>query len=68
MKKAKNKTKSIRKQGGQPGHKGKNRKLLPAEEMDKIHDIYPRALRILPKPFFRNPYQPFRQAGTAPGF
>ena len=35
------KTKSTQKQGGQPGHKGKNRKLLPVEEMDKIHDIYP---------------------------
>ena len=37
----KTKTKSKRKQGGQPGHKGINRKLLPAEEMDKIHDIFP---------------------------
>jgi transposase len=41
MKKAKGKKKSKRKQGGQPGHKGKNRKLLPPEEMDKIHDIFP---------------------------
>jgi transposase len=41
IKKAQKKSKSKRKQGGQPGHKGKNRKLLPAEAMDKIHDIYP---------------------------
>lgn len=41
MKKAKGKTKSKRKQGAQPGHKGKNRKLLPPEEMDKIHNIFP---------------------------
>jgi hypothetical protein len=41
IKKTKKKAKSNRKQGGQPGHKGKNRKLLPVEEMDKIHDIYP---------------------------
>ncbi len=40
-KKDKRKTKSKRKQGGQPGHKGKNRKLLPSEEMDQIHDIFP---------------------------
>jgi transposase len=30
-----------RSQGGQPGHKGKKRRLLPAEEMDAIHDIFP---------------------------
>jgi len=41
MKKAKGKTKSKRNQGGQPGHKGKNRKLLPPEEMDEIHDVFP---------------------------
>jgi hypothetical protein len=41
IKKAKKKAKSNRNQGGQPGHKGRNRKLLPIEEMDKIHDIYP---------------------------
>lgn len=39
--KRKKKCKAKRKQGGQPGHKGKKRKLLPAEEMDKIHDIFP---------------------------
>jgi transposase len=30
-----------RSQGGQPGHKGKKRDLLPAEEMDVIYDIFP---------------------------
>ena len=30
-----------KKQGGQPGHKGKNRQLLPAEQMNHIHDQYP---------------------------
>ncbi len=40
-KKKTKKRKSRKKQGGQPGHKGKKRKLLPAEQMDKIHDCYP---------------------------
>lgn len=40
-KKGPTKPKSKRKQGGQPGHKGKNRKLEPAEEMDAIHDLFP---------------------------
>lgn len=30
-----------RKQGCQLGHKGKKRELLPSEEMDRIHDIFP---------------------------
>lgn len=30
-----------RQQGGQPGHKGKKRELLPPEEMDRIHDLFP---------------------------
>jgi transposase len=30
-----------KKQGGQPGHNGKNRELLPSEQMDFIHDRYP---------------------------
>lgn len=40
-KKKTKKRKSRKMQGGQPGHKGKKRKLLPAEQMDKIHDCYP---------------------------
>ena len=32
---------SGRKQGGQKGHKGKKRAILPAEEMDHIHHLYP---------------------------
>lgn len=59
MKKAKNNTKSIRKQGGQPGHKGKNRKLLPAEEMDKIHDIYPERCQYCQSPFSETLINPF---------
>ncbi len=59
MKKARNKTKSIRKQGGQPGHKGKNRKLLPAEEMDKIHEIYPERCEYCRSPFSETLINPF---------
>lgn len=40
-KKAKRVRPGNRKQGGQPGHKGKKRELLPPEEMDRIHDIFP---------------------------
>lgn len=41
MKKTTGRKKSKRKQGGQPGHKGKKRQLLPVEEMDQIHNIFP---------------------------
>ena len=40
-KKTKKKRKSRKKQGGQPGHTGKKRALLPADQMDEIHDCYP---------------------------
>jgi transposase len=59
MKKAKKKTKSVRKQGGQPGHKGKNRKLLPAEAMDKIHDIFPDRCELCRSPLAKNFINPF---------
>lgn len=50
---AKNKRKkpSRRKQGGQPGHKGKKRELLPPEEMDEIHDIFPEHCECCNRPF-----------------
>lgn len=32
---------SGRKPGGQPGHQGKTRELLPVEEMDSVHELYP---------------------------
>lgn len=51
MKKTKKKARSKRKQGGQPGHKGKNRKLLPVEVMDKIHDIFPDSCEHCRNPF-----------------
>jgi transposase len=35
------KTPSNRKPGGQEGHDGKNRPLLPVEQMDDVHDYYP---------------------------
>ena len=42
---------SRRKQGGQPGHKGKKRELLPLEEMDAIHNIFPQACKYCSLPF-----------------
>jgi len=51
MKKPKKKAKSTRRQGGQPGHKGKNRKLLPVEAMDKIHDLFPDRCQHCQRPF-----------------
>lgn len=32
---------SGRRPGGQPGHQGKNRRLLPAAQVDEIHDHFP---------------------------
>ena len=51
MIKAKKQSKSTRRQGGQPGHKGKNRKLLPGEAMDKIHDLFPVRCQHCRRPF-----------------
>ena len=49
------KTKRIRpanrKQGGQPGHKGKKRDLLPPEEMDRIHNLFPERCECCQLPF-----------------
>ena len=39
--KGKGKTRSKRKRGGQPGHRGANRDLLPADKVDKFVDLYP---------------------------
>lgn len=50
---------SRRKQGGQPGHKGKKRDLLPAEEMDKIHDIFPKHCEDCQRPLSPENLGPF---------
>lgn len=42
---------SQRKQGGQPGHKGVKRELLPVEEMNKVHELYPDACQHCQRPF-----------------
>lgn len=42
---------SRRKQGGQPGHKGKKRQLLPPEEMDRIHNLFPERCAACHQPF-----------------
>jgi len=50
-KKAKRSRPSKRKQGGQVGHKGKKRQLLPPEEMDHIHDVFPERCECCNLPF-----------------
>ena len=42
---------SKRKQGGQPGHKGKKRELLPPEKVDETHDIFPEQCACCLRPF-----------------
>ncbi len=37
--------KSGRKRGGQPGHKGARRKLVPVEQVKESHDVKPEACR-----------------------
>jgi transposase len=39
--KQRDKSSSPRKRGGQPGHGGSRRELLPAEEVDEVVDLYP---------------------------
>jgi transposase len=52
---------SKRRQGGQPGHKGKKRQLLPAEEMDAIHDIFPLNCEHCRQPLSQGLLDPARQ-------
>ena len=42
---------SKRKQGGQPGHKGKKRELLPPEMVAKTHDLFPEQCACCHRPF-----------------
>ena len=43
--KPRRRAKSGRKRGGQPGHKGTRRKLVPAEQVKESHDVKPEACR-----------------------
>lgn len=45
------KTPSKRKQGGQPGHKGKKRELLPPEMVRKTHELFPETCSCCQRPF-----------------
>ena len=45
------KTPSKRKQGGQPGHKGKKRELLPPEMVAKTHNLFPETCSCCQRPF-----------------
>ena len=50
-KKPDRKTPSKRKQGGQPGHKGKKRELLPPEMVTKTHELFPETCSCCHLPF-----------------
>ena len=50
-KKSSQKTPSKRKQGGQPGHKGKKRQLLPPEMVTKTHNLFPEICSCCNRPF-----------------
>jgi transposase len=50
-----------RRQGGQPGHKGKKRKLLPASKMDAIHDIFPQECEHCRSPLSQSLLDPAHQ-------
>ena len=45
------KNRAKRKQGGQPGHKGKKRELLPPEMVAKTHDLFPEQCACCHRPF-----------------
>lgn len=40
-----------RKPGGQPGHKGTNRDLVPLEKVDLVQDVFPESCEMCHKPF-----------------
>jgi transposase len=40
-----------RKPGGQPGHKGTNRDLVPPEKVDSIQEVFPESCEMCHKPF-----------------
>ena len=45
------KTPNKRKQGGQPGHKGKKRELLPPEMVTETHNLFPEMCSCCQRPF-----------------
>lgn len=49
------KNKSDRKRGGQPGHKGQNRALLPPERVDRTEDVFPGECENCWNPLPKNP-------------
>lgn len=48
------KPQSGRSPGGQPGHEGKNRQLLPLERVDEVLDHWPKRCRACSRPFTEN--------------
>ncbi len=53
---------SKRKQGGQPGHKGKKRELLPPEMVTKTHNLFPETCSHCQLPFAPGNADPFAES------
>lgn len=57
-------TKSKRKQGGQPGHEGKTRELVPLEQVKESHDIKPEVCRQCGEDLAGEDTEPYRHQVT----
>lgn len=57
-------TKSKRQRGGQPGHEGKTRKLVPIEQVKESHDIRPGVCRQCGKELEGEDTEPYRHQVT----
>ena len=62
--KPRRRAKSGRKRGGQPGHKGTRRKLVPVEQVKESHDLKPEACRRCGQALEGEGFEPYRHQVT----
>ena len=62
--KPRRRAKSGRKRGGQPGHKGTRRKLVPVEQVKESHDLKPEACRRCGQALEGEDFEPYRHQVT----